>query len=60
MKDYAVANEGMEIDEDALIDFAADHLARYNCPSKVLFVDALPRNATGKLVRRELVELGIS
>jgi long-chain acyl-CoA synthetase len=58
VKAYAVANEGMEIDEDALIDYAADHLARYKCPSKIVFVDALPRNANGKLVRRELVELG--
>ena len=32
------------LDEDALIDYARDHLARYKCPSKVLFVDELPRN----------------
>jgi acyl-CoA synthetase (AMP-forming)/AMP-acid ligase II len=49
----------MEIDEDALIDYAGDHLARYKCPSKIVFVDALPRNANGKLVRRELIELGV-
>ena len=29
-----------------------DHLARYKCPSKILFVDPLPKNVTGKLLRR--------
>ena len=33
-----------------------DHLARYKCPNKVMFVDELPRNAHGKLVRRLLDE----
>jgi len=37
-----------------VIDYACDHLARYKCPSKVLFVDELPRNLSGKLVRRHL------
>ena len=31
-----------------------DHLARYKCPSKVVIVDELPRNAAGKLLRRSL------
>jgi len=43
-----------DIGEDALIDYAGDHLARYKCPSKILFVDELPRNVSGKLVRRHL------
>jgi len=42
------------IDEEALIAYAGQFLARYKCPSKVLFVGQLPRNAAGKLVRREL------
>ncbi|MET0457955.1 MAG: long-chain fatty acid--CoA ligase, partial [Ilumatobacteraceae bacterium] len=46
---------GATVDEDALIDFAHDNLARYKCPTKVLFVDELPRTATGKLMRRDLV-----
>ena len=33
---------------------ARDHLARYKCPTKIIFVDELPRNATGKLLRRDL------
>ena len=45
---------GSQLDEEALIDFSLDHLARYKCPSKVIFVESLPRNASGKLVRRSL------
>ena len=55
VKAFVVLEPGATLDEDALIDYARDHLARYKCPSKVLFVDELPRIATGKLVRRELV-----
>jgi len=39
---------------DELTGFAAERLARFKCPRQVLFVDALPRNALGKLLRHEL------
>lgn len=55
VKAFVVAAEAsQDLDEDTLIDYARDYLARYKCPTKVLFVDQLPRNASGKLVRREL------
>jgi long-chain acyl-CoA synthetase len=54
VKAYVVARPGASLDEEALIEFARDHLARYKCPSKVLVVDELPRNASGKLLRRAL------
>ena len=34
-----------------------DHLARYKAPRDVVFLDELPRNATGKLLRKKLVEM---
>jgi acyl-CoA synthetase (AMP-forming)/AMP-acid ligase II len=40
--------------EAELIDFTADKLASYKKPRTVRFVDALPRNATGKVLKREL------
>jgi len=55
VKAFVVAAEGADIDEESLIEYSLDHLARYKCPSKVMFVNELPRSATGKLVRRELV-----
>lgn len=54
VKAFVVPAPGHDIDEDTLIEHARDFLARYKCPSKVVFVDELPRNAAGKLVRREL------
>jgi long-chain acyl-CoA synthetase len=54
VKAYVVVQPGSSLDEETVIDFALDHLARYKCPSKVIFVESLPRNASGKLVRRSL------
>ncbi|MCB9392635.1 MAG: AMP-binding protein [Acidimicrobiaceae bacterium] len=55
VKAFVVPEPGALVDEDQLIDWACDRLARYKCPTKVLFVDELPRNVSGKLVRRSLV-----
>jgi long-chain acyl-CoA synthetase len=54
VKAYVVTVPDADVDEETLIEYSLDHLARYKCPSKVIFVDALPRNASGKLVRRSL------
>ena len=51
---YAVLRQGHALDEDALIDHCRARLARYKCPTKVLFVPQLPTGATGKVLRREL------
>lgn len=51
---YVVARNGVHLDEDAIIDYCRTKLARYKCPSKVLFVDALPRNVSGKVQRYAL------
>jgi long-chain acyl-CoA synthetase len=55
VKAYVVARQGVDLDEDTLIDYCHDNLARYKCPSKILFVEELPRNISGKLLRRELI-----
>ena len=54
VKAYVVRRPGTVLDEEVLIAWAEDHLARYKCPSKVLFVEQLPRSASGKVVRRQL------
>lgn len=51
---YVVSRNGVHLDEDAIIDFCRTQLARYKCPSKVLLVDALPRNISGKVQRYAL------
>ena len=54
VKAYVVLVEGADVDEDTLVEYCQDYLARYKCPSKVIFVDELPRNSAGKLIRRDL------
>ena len=56
VKAFVVATGGHHAEEDELIDFCARRLARYKCPSKVMFVDELPKGRTGKLLRRALRE----
>jgi acyl-CoA synthetase (AMP-forming)/AMP-acid ligase II len=46
--------------EQDVIDFCRRRLAGYKCPRRVIFVDELPRNATGKVVRRGVRDLVLS
>jgi fatty-acyl-CoA synthase len=43
--------------EDDLKDWVKQNLARYKVPREIVFLDELPRNATGKILKRELAEL---
>ena len=54
VKAYVVQSPGAHLDEEQLIAHCTANLARYKCPSKILFVDELPRGVAGKLLRREL------
>jgi len=47
------------IDEDAIKTYVRDHLARYKVPREVIFLDELPRNPTGKILKRELRDLDV-
>ena len=48
--------DGGEVTEEELIEFCRDHIASYKKPRSVDFVDDLPRNNYGKIVKRELRE----
>jgi long-chain acyl-CoA synthetase len=54
VKAYVVPKEGMALEEDEVADFCATRLARYKCPTKVMFVDELPQGLGGKVLRRQL------
>ena len=51
-----VLRPGRRADAEALRARAALRLASFKCPKKVFFVDSLPKNATGKVLRRQLRE----
>jgi len=51
---FVVAAEGCSLDEDAVRAYVKTHLATYKVPRSVTFVDEIPRNATGKILRRQL------
>jgi acyl-CoA synthetase (AMP-forming)/AMP-acid ligase II len=45
---------GAEADEEQLIGWCRERLARFKCPRSVDVLDALPRNPTGKILKRSL------
>jgi long-chain acyl-CoA synthetase len=51
---FVVANDGVTLDERALLQFVRERLADYKAPRKAVFLPALPRNATGKILKTEL------
>jgi 2-aminobenzoate-CoA ligase len=51
---FAVLKEGAERDAEALRAYVKTELAPYKCPREIVFLDALPRTATGKLQRFRL------
>ena len=54
VKAYVVTEPGQHVDEESLIEHCALQLARYKCPTKVLFIDDLPEGMGGKVLRRTL------
>jgi long-chain acyl-CoA synthetase len=51
---FISVNEGANVDEKALLQFARQKLADYKVPRHVKILSALPRNATGKILKTEL------
>ena len=54
LKAFVVLHEGASLDEEAAREYVRDNLARYKVPREVVFLDELPRNPTGKVLKREL------
>jgi fatty-acyl-CoA synthase len=55
LKAFVVLAEGKDADEDELKGHVKSNLAGYKVPREVEFLEKLPRNATGKVLKRELV-----
>ncbi|MDP3891756.1 acyl-CoA synthetase [Nocardioides sp.] len=54
LRAFVVRDDGATLTEDDLRDHVKANLARYKVPREVVFLERLPRNATGKVLKREL------
>jgi fatty-acyl-CoA synthase len=56
---FVVTRPGATIDADEVRAHVRENLARYKVPRDVIFVEGLPRNPTGKVLKRALAELAV-
>jgi fatty-acyl-CoA synthase len=54
LKAFVVPRDGAELSESQVQDYVKENLARYKAPREVVFLRELPRNATGKVLKRTL------
>jgi acyl-CoA synthetase (AMP-forming)/AMP-acid ligase II len=54
LKAFVVPRDSSDLSEEAIKEYVKRNLARYKVPREVVFMDELPRNATGKILKREL------
>ena len=52
----AIVRRREELTDEALTAFAREHLAGYKLPRSVSFIEEIPRNASGKILKMELRE----
>jgi fatty-acyl-CoA synthase len=53
---FVVVRDGANLSEDDVKGYVKENLANYKVPREVVFLDELPRNPTGKVLKRELIE----
>jgi acyl-CoA synthetase (AMP-forming)/AMP-acid ligase II len=56
IKAFVVVKDDVEVSADDIIRFARTRIAKFKCPKTIDFIDTLPRNPSGKILRRELRE----
>jgi len=56
VKAVVVVKPGHAADAASILDFTRQRIAGYKTPKSVDFIDALPRNASGKVLKRDLRE----
>jgi acyl-CoA synthetase (AMP-forming)/AMP-acid ligase II len=54
LRAFVVLDEGRQASADELKAYVRRNLARFKVPREIVFLDELPRNATGKVLKREL------
>ena len=59
LRAFVVLDRGKEASEEDLKGYVKQNLARYKVPREIVFLDELPRNATGKVLKRELKDFEV-
>jgi fatty-acyl-CoA synthase len=54
LRAFVVARNGTVLTEEDIKSYVKQNLARFKVPREVVFLQELPRNATGKVLKREL------
>jgi acyl-CoA synthetase (AMP-forming)/AMP-acid ligase II len=54
LRAFVALEEGFSLSDQELKDYVKSNLSGYKAPREVVFVEQLPRNATGKVLKREL------
>ncbi len=54
LKAFVVLNDGAELSEEDIKGYVKENLANYKVPREIVFLDELPRNPTGKVLKRDL------
>jgi acyl-CoA synthetase (AMP-forming)/AMP-acid ligase II len=52
-----VVRDDESISEDGLVAWCRERLTPYRVPARIVFIEQLPRNDVGKVVKRDLIEL---
>jgi acyl-coenzyme A synthetase/AMP-(fatty) acid ligase len=59
LRAFVVLDNGKQATEDELKNYVKRNLARFKVPREIVFLDELPRNATGKVLKRELKDMKV-
>jgi fatty-acyl-CoA synthase len=54
LRAYVVLADGADVDEKTLKEHVKSNLARYKVPREIIFIDEMPRNPAGKVMKRKL------
>ncbi|NDD87553.1 MAG: long-chain fatty acid--CoA ligase, partial [Actinobacteria bacterium] len=53
-KAIVVKKPDVDVTEESILTFAKEQLAGFKCPKSVAWIDALPRNPSGKILKKDL------
>ena len=56
LRAFVICGPDSGLDEDQIKAFVKQNLARFKVPREVVFLEEMPRNPAGKILKRELVE----